>query len=113
MLQGGQFFSYCIQIVEIDISADDARFALRLGDDVTPGIHDHRVAVSTHARRVSADLVRSDDVNLILDRTSTQQGLPVGLSCRHRKNRGHDHDLRTALAQEPIELGETQIITDR
>ena len=63
-------------------------------------------------RRRRAELVRGDHEGLVLDRPGAQQHLPVVASGGQRERRGHGEQPRAADGEDPVELGEAQVVAD-
>ncbi len=63
-------------------------------------------------RRRLADLVGGDDEELVLDRPGAQQDLPVGAAGDRGEGGGDGDDAGAAQRQDPVQLGEAQVVTD-
>ena len=63
-------------------------------------------------RRRLADLVRGEDEGLVLDRPRPQQHLPVVAAGGAREGRGDGEQAGAAHGEDPVELGEAQVVTD-
>ena len=63
-------------------------------------------------RRRLADLVRGEDEGLVLDRPRPQQHLPVVAAGGDGEGRGHGDQTGAAQGEDPVELGEAQVVTD-
>ncbi len=73
-----------------------------------------RSAGASRARgRVLADLVGGDDERLVLDRARAQEDLPVVARRRDGEGRGHGEDARAADREDPVQLGEADVVADR
>ncbi len=64
------------------------------------------------AGRVRADLVGRDDEGLVLDRPRPDQRLPVVARRRQRERGGNRDDPRAPDGEDPVELGEAQVVAD-
>src|SRR3989304_625533 len=100
------------EIAQIDLSKDHPGIVRGPCQDLTPGIDDHRIAIGSYALGVFTELVRRDDVDLVLDRPGAQEGLPVSLSGRDRKSGGNKDDLSALGRQCAIEFGKAQVVAD-
>ena len=85
------------------------------GDDVAPGVDDHRVAVALPQPRVVVPPVlgRRQHVALALDGPRPQERLPVVPARRQRERRRHAEDLGPVAHQPAIEVAEPQVVADR
>ena len=85
----------------------------RLREHDAPGIDDQRAPARVRCPRPDdADLVGGDDVGLVLDRPCAQQDLPVVARGREREGGGHEQHARAAQREDPVELGEAQVVAD-
>ena len=83
-----------------------------LASTVAPGVDDRRVAVGVEVRRRLADLVGGEDEGLVLDRPRAQQHLPVVAAGGGGEGRGNGEEAGAAQGEDPVELGEAQVVTD-
>ena len=79
MLQRRQLGADFGEMVEIDFRRDDAGTVRELGENRSPGIDDHRVAVAFEAFGALAELIGGDDIGLVLDGAGAQQEFPSAL----------------------------------
>ena len=63
-------------------------------------------------RRRLADLVGGEDEDLVLDRPGPQQHLPVVAAGGRGEGRGHRDQAGAAHGEDPVELGEAQVVAD-
>ena len=63
-------------------------------------------------RRRLAELVGGDDEDLVLDRPRPQQHLPVVAPGRDREGRGDREQAGPAHGEDPVELGEAEVVAD-
>src|SRR5918992_991987 len=74
---------------------------------------DRRAAVGGVARRRRAHLIRGDQERLVLDRACAQQDLPVIAAGGERERRWDGDRARPPDGEDPVELGEAQVVADR
>ena len=63
-------------------------------------------------RRRLADLVGGEDEGLVLDRPRPQQHLPVVAAAGQRERGGHGEQAGAAHGEDPVQLGEAEVVTD-
>src|SRR5262249_43259559 len=92
---------------------DDALSIASAGDDRTPRVYDHGVAVACVPGRMGPALGRGEDVDLVLDRASSQHDFPVVPAGLHREGRGYRDETRSPGGEPPIQLREPEVVADR
>src|SRR6266481_2937947 len=70
----------------IDAGADDADTFSGVGEHLTPGIDDQRMAIAAPSAGVLAPLRRRKDEAAVLDSPGAQQHMPMGAARRHREH---------------------------
>ena len=100
------------RFVEVQVGDDRALGVRGGGQDQAPRIDDQRAPTGAQAAGVVADLVGGDDEALVLDRPRAHQHLPVIARGRQRERGGHRDQLGAAQGEDPVELGEAQVVAD-
>ena len=83
-----------------------------LGEDRSPRIDDHRAPVGPLAPRLLPEVAGADQVALVLHRPGAQQKLPVVAAGGERERGRHHQQLGPAQREDPVQLGEAQVVTD-
>src|SRR5215208_3081186 len=98
--------------VEVELGDGERLRVGRLGQHDAPWVDDHRAPARAVARRVLPDLVRGDHEGLVLDRAGAEEDLPVLARGRERERGRDDEHAGAAHGEDPVELGEAQVVTD-
>lgn len=70
--------THLVEVVEIEFTEDGTLFIRALGNDITPGVHNHRVTESElRICCLITALSGSYHITLIFNSTSTQKRLPM------------------------------------
>ena len=103
------------EIVQVNTGRGEARFVLGLGDHVTPGVDNHRVAPSGPrlvALDMAANLVGRDDIALSLDRAGAQQNLPMVFAGLQSEGRRDHYQLGAGFGQGAVKLAKSQVVAN-
>src|SRR5262245_66634737 len=84
VLEGRDHPSYLGNSRGIDAGADDADAFSGVGEHLTPGIDDQRMAIAAPSAGMLAPLRGSKDKTAVFDRPAAQQDMPMGAAGRHR-----------------------------
>src|SRR5437763_6849974 len=98
--------------LEIKLRHDVALAVRGLRQHQTPGVDDHRAPARAVAGGMRANLVGCDHEGLVLDRPRAHEGLPVIARGLQGEGRRHDYHLGAANGEDPVELGEAQVVAD-
>ena len=91
-----------LELAEVEVGDRDALALGRSGEDLAPGVDDHRVAPRVVVRRGAAVLVGGDHEELVLDRAGPQQRPPSARAPVDGGEGGRDRDhVRRPRAREP------------
>src|SRR3954452_11769493 len=111
--QGRQGAADLLLALEVELGEGEGLRVRRGREDDAPRVDDHRAPAGADAGGVLADLVGGDDERLPLDRPRAQQDLPVIARGREGERGRHGDDLRALDGEDPVELGEADVVTDR
>src|SRR5690606_13862539 len=101
-----------LQMLQVDLPADDALTPGQTGGDLTPGVDQTAVTEGLATVGMGTALIGGKHIALGLYRPGTQQYLPVG-GAGHRGKRRRNHDqLGPGVTQRLIQLGKAYIVTD-
>jgi hypothetical protein len=113
MFEGRDRAAYALQFFLVTIGHQDTGLVARLRDHPTPWIDDERPAMARTIRAVMAALRWREYECLGFDRPGTQEDLPVVFSGLPGEGTRHDYPARVPIHQRSIELGKSQVVTDR